>query len=100
MNKRLKITLYSILIIAAIAVLYLMFWWPKENDVKSEEIPSWEILTWTEEIEATESEEISDTQSSTSFEEDIMKDLEDFFGDSNGYENIWWDFWFTNIETE
>jgi hypothetical protein len=34
------------------------------------------------------------------FEEDVMKDLEWFFWNNNGYENVEWEFWFTNPENE
>ena len=34
------------------------------------------------------------------FEEDVMKDLEWFFGNTNGYENVEWEYWFTNPENE
>ena len=34
------------------------------------------------------------------FEDDVMKDLEWFFNDNNGYEDVEWEFWFTNLEAE
>ena len=34
------------------------------------------------------------------FEEDVMKDLEWFFGNNNGYENVEWEYWFTSTEAE
>ena len=54
-----------------------------------------EILTW---------EEILDTwttnvyENTYTFEEDVMKDLEWFFGNNNGYEDVQWEYWFTNPE--
>jgi hypothetical protein len=35
-----------------------------------------------------------------SFEEDVMKDLEWFFGTNNGYEDVQWEYWFTSPENE
>ena len=32
----------------------------------------------------------------SSFEEDVMKDLEVFFNNNNWYENVEWEYWFTN----
>lgn len=34
------------------------------------------------------------------FEDDVMKDLEWFFNDNNGYEDVEWEYWFTNPEDE
>lgn len=58
---------------------------------------STEIQTSIEEniVENTETEIETDT-----FEEDVMRDLEWFFGNSNGYEDIQWEYWFTNPENE
>ena len=56
-----------------------------------------EILTW---------EEISDIwttnvyENTNTFEEDVMKDLEWFFGDNNGYEDVQWEYWFTSPEAQ
>lgn len=41
----------------------------------------------------------SGTKTNT-FEEDVMKDLEWFFNDNNGYEDVQWEYWFTNPEDE
>ncbi len=44
-------------------------------------------------------ENINDSETKTNtFEEDVMKDLEGFFNDNNWYENIEWEYWFTNAE--
>lgn len=65
--------------------------------------PDVEIDTDTE---ITTEEEITDTWDTTSynntdrFEEDVMKDLEWFFGNNNGYEDIEWEYWFTSPENE
>ena len=45
-----------------------------------------------------ESEEI--VPETNTFEEDVMKDLEWFFNDNNGYEDVQWEYWFTNPENE
>jgi hypothetical protein len=53
-------------------------------------------LVW-EDIEAIP--ETVDNETPT-FEEDVMKDLEWFFGNNNGYEDIQWEYWFTSPENE
>ena len=55
-----------------------------------------EALTWEnlEESPETVSDEVP------TFEEDVMKDLEWFFGTNNGYEDVQWEFWFTAPESE
>ena len=95
MKKELKIALYCILVVVVIAVIYLMFWLPRQ-DIENPEIPGEIVMTWEDETVIPESE---DTKTAT-FEEDVMKDLEWFFGDSNGYEDVQWEFWFTNPENE
>jgi len=72
-----------------------MFWLPRQ-DVENPEIPGEIVMTWEDETAIPENE---DTKTAT-FEEDVMKDLEWFFGDSNGYEDVQWEFWFTNPENE
>ena len=95
MKKELKIALYCILVVVVIAVIYLMFWLPNQ-DIENPEIPGEIVMTWEDETLIPENE---DTKTAT-FEEDVMKDLEWFFGDSNGYEDVQWEFWFTNPENE
>lgn len=34
------------------------------------------------------------------FEDDVMKDLEWFFNNNNWYEDVEWEYWFTNPENE
>ena len=100
MPKRIKILLYTILILVIIAVVWLMFWTknPKEDITKNIEI---EALSWNEIINNDNNWNIVnlDVQNDT-FEEDVMKDLEWFFGNNNGYEDVQWEFWFTNPENE
>lgn len=71
-----------------------MIWWSKHNawepDIIQED--NWEHILqtgWslTNDYETTQ----NDTQR---FEQDILNDLESFFDNSNGYENVQWDFWF------
>lgn len=97
MPKRIKITLYVILILAIIAVVWLMFWQtnlktqtPTDTDI--------EILTWNDIVDNWNTIDL-EPQNST-FEDDVMKDLEWFFNDNNGYEDVEWEFWFTNPENE
>ena len=73
-----------------------MFWLTNTNT----ETPSWtntEILTW-EEI--TNNPNTTNYENPDTFEKDVIKDLEWFFGNNNGYEDIQWEFWFTNPENE
>ena len=98
MPKRIKITLYVILILVIIAVVWLMFWntnfkaWTSTNkDI--------EISTWNDVVDLEEPDFTIDTESST-FEDDVMKDLEWFFNDNKGYEDVQWEYWFTNPENE
>lgn len=57
-----------------------------------------EILTWEDTIETWDTVDLQ-LQNST-FEDDVMKDLEGFFNDNNGYEDVQWEYWFTNPEDE
>ena len=96
MPKRVKIILYVILILAIIAVVWLMFW---QTNLKETPIDTnTEALTWEEVIESWDAVEL-ELQNST-FEDDVMKDLEWFFNDNNGYEDVQWEYWFTNPENE
>ncbi len=96
MPKRVKITLYVILILAIIAVVWLMFW--QTNLKQTPTDTNTEILTWKEVIESWDSVDL-ELQNPT-FEDDVMKDLEGFFNDNRGYEDVQWEYWFTNPENE
>ena len=50
-----------------------------------------------ENVEPEPEEIVSETNT---FEEDVMKDLEWFFNDNNGYEDVQWEYWFTNPENK
>lgn len=96
MSKRLKITLYIILILIIIAVVWLMFWNSKQV---------WESsIDDMDYIDENVNKDIEDTQEiqpqAESFDADVMKDLEWFFGNNNWYENLEWEFWFNNLENE
>ena len=93
MPKRIKIILYVILILAIIAVVWLMAW---NRDINTEIATDIETLTWENVVEITEN---IDTQDPT-FEEDVMNDLEWFFGANNWYEDVEWEFWFNTPEDE
>jgi hypothetical protein len=95
MSKWWKITLYVILILAIIAIVWFILW-NKNPDVKIQDNTDLEALVW-EDIEAIP--ETVDNETPT-FEEDVMKDLEWFFGNNNGYEDIQWEYWFTSPENE
>jgi hypothetical protein len=59
-----------------------------------------------EDTETPVEEETVDTWNNTvsyentdTFEEDVMKDLEWFFWNNNGYEDVQWEYWFTSTES-
>jgi len=66
------------------------------NDTNIEEISTWEETENSNNNWDTVELEIQEN----TFENDVMNDLEWFFNDNNGYEDIEWEFWFTSIETE
>jgi preprotein translocase subunit SecF len=93
MSKWWKITLYVILILAIISVVWLMFWNTNPN-IEIQNDTTIETLTW-ENVEVIP--ETVDNETPT-FEEDVMNDLEWFFENNKGYEDIEWEYWFTNPE--
>ena len=95
MNKRLKIILYAILILTVIAVIWLMIWNTNPN-IETTDNTDAEILAWETIEDSTDTLEVE----TNTFEEDVMKDLEWFFGNNNGYEDIEWEYWFTSTEAE
>lgn len=97
MPKRIKFTLYAILILIIVAVVWLMLWTSKPIIENTEDIQN-----HTEEnIEENIEQNTEETQLKTdTFEEDVMKDLEWFFGNNNWYEDVEWEYWFTNPEDE
>jgi len=95
MSKWWKITLYVILILAIIAIVWFILW-NKNPDVEIQDNTDLEALAW-EDIEVIS--ETVDNETPT-FEEDVMKDLEWFFGNNNGYEDVQWEYWFTSPENE
>jgi len=96
MSKWWKIVFYLILILAIIVVIWLMFWNTNPNVEISPETNN-EALTW-EEI--TDTWNSSNYENTNTFEEDVIKDLEWFFNSNNWYEDVEWEFWFTNPENE
>ena len=93
MKKRVKITLYCIIAIAIIFVVRLMLWNIKTNTTKIDN-SNIENTTW-KNVE--KNENTLNIEDST-FEEDVMKDLEWFFGNNNWYENVEWEYWFIDTE--
>ena len=94
MKKGIKMALYCILAIILIIVIYLMLGISKDNAGEPDTTP--EIFTWTEEIEI--QNKFPQDQPTQNFEQDVMDDLESLFNNTNGYENIQWEFWFTSID--
>jgi len=94
MPKRIKITLYIILILVIVAVVWLMFW----NYKPAIEITDDSQQTY---IKENIEQNIEDTNiEADTFEEDVMNDLEWFFGNNNWYEDVEWEYWFTNPENQ
>ena len=97
MNKWWKITLYVVLVLAIIAVVRLMFWNTNPNvEIQNDTDIDTNALTW----ENAEDITGNINAKTPSFEEDVMKDLEWFFGTNNGYEDVQWEYWFTSPENE
>lgn len=94
MKKWLKITLYIILILAIFVVVWLMFW---NTNMKTPSNTEIEIWTWGE---ISNIWEVPNNGNTDTFEEDVMKDLEWFFGNNNWYEDVEWEYWFTEPENE
>lgn len=92
MKKEVKIILYCVLAVILIVVCCLVWWKSKQQ--------AWEPENFTTEQEITEvaNTHTDTTQPSQNFEQDVMNDLESFFNDNNGYENIQWEFWFISSE--
>ena len=99
MQKRVKFTLYVILILVIIVVVWLMFWTKnsKEDITTNTEI---ETLTWEEITDNNDWDTVDLEPQNNTFEDDVMNDLEWFFNDNNGYKDIQWEYWFTNPENE
>ena len=71
-----------------------MFWNTNPN-VEVAPSSDTETSTWWEVEDLWFNYEKTDT-----FEEDVMKDLEWFFWNNNGYEDVQWEYWFTNPENQ
>ena len=102
MKKEIRIALYCLLVIAIIVVALLMLWSPKQINLETGlETP---YLAWENPEETSESLEVQENNTpepqTPTFEEDVMKDLEWFFWNNNGYEDVQWEYWFTNPESE
>lgn len=95
MNKKIKLVLYCILGIILIVAIFLMLWKTKNDAGEPDATP--EISTWAD-VEEVQNNYPEETQTTQSFEDDVMNDLEDLFNNSNGYENVEWEFWFTSID--
>jgi flagellar basal body-associated protein FliL len=91
MKKEVKIILYCVLAVILIAVLCIIVWLQSKNE-------AWEP---DDDIIETNLEEVAEVdivqpETSDNFEQDVMNDLESFFNNNNGYENIQWEFWFVS----
>ena len=95
MKKRLKAVLLLILVLIIGVVFYLSFWWRRIDNIKDQPSAPEDIIeTW----EETDLINLDDEE--WNFEEDVMKDLEWFFNNTNWYENIEGEYWFTDAELE
>ena len=97
MNKRWKIALYVVLILAIIAVVWLMFG-NTNPDVETPDYEDTETPVEEETVDTWNTNTVSYENTDT-FEEDVMKDLEWFFWNNNGYEDVQWEYWFTSTES-
>lgn len=91
MKKEVKIILYCVLAIVLIIVVFVLLWLTKDNAGE----PDINIETELVEDTTIQNQELQPTQD---FEQDVMNDLESLFNNSNGYENIEWEFWFIDSE--
>ena len=98
MNKWWKYALYITIILLLALVIRLMFGNtnPKVEISNGEDT---EVLTW-EEVKETWTNNTVNYKSTDTFEEDVMKDLEWFFGNNNWYEDVQWEYWFTSTANE
>lgn len=92
MKKEVKIILYCVVAIAAITVIFLMLWFPKNRIWEPDILP--EIPTWDEIFEINAQNSDSQPTKELDHEQEILNDLESLFRSNNGYENIEWDFGF------
>jgi hypothetical protein len=99
MPKRVKITLYVILVLAIIAVVRFILW--NINTQPEEPIAiDAENLTWAEITNDDNWNTVDIVSETAKFEDDVMKDLEWFFNNNNWYEDVQWEFWFTSSVNE
>lgn len=95
MKKRLKAILLLILVLVIWVVLYLSFgWWRRNDNIEVPSTPDVDLDV----VEPTEPIKLEEEE--WDFEEDVMKDLEWFFNNTNWYENIEGEYWFTDAELE
>ena len=98
MNKWWKYALYITIILLLALVIRLMFGNTNSN-VEISTGEDNEVLTW-EAVEETWTNNTVSYGNTATFEEDVMKDLEWFFGNNNWYEDVQWEYWFTSTANE
>ena len=98
MNKWWKYALYITIILLLALVFWLMFG-NTNSKVEISTSEDTEVLTW-EEVKEIWSNNAINYGDTDTFEEDVMKDLEWFFWNNNGYEDVEWEYWFTSTEAE
>ncbi len=92
MKKEAKIILYCTLAIVLIFIVFVILWLKKNNAGE----PDMNMETINMEDATIHSQT---DPSTTDFEQDVMNDLESLFNSSNGYENIEWEYWFINSDS-
>ena len=101
-TKNLQILWWILVGILLFVVLFLIFGRDK-NKIENPGLPN-NILTGNNETKIDETDKIdeiyNETTTSGSFEDEFLNDLDAFFNGDNGYENIEWEFWFTNPDAE
>ena len=98
MNKWWKYALYITIILLLALVFWLMFG-STNSKVEISTSEDTEVLTW-EEVKEIWTNNTVNYKNTDTFEEDVMKDLEWFFGNNNGYEDVQWEYWFTSTANE
>ena len=97
MKKEVKIILYCVIAIAAITVIFLMLWFPKNRIWEPDVLPDmpWDVDFWFD-----NSVQQPQPEPETNHEQAILNDLENLFHSNDGYENVEWEYGFINADAQ
>ena len=97
MKKEVKIILYCVVAIAAITVIFLMLWFPKNRIWEPDVLPDmpWDVDFWFD-----NSVQQPQPEPETNHEQAILNDLENLFHSNDGYENVEWEYGFINADAQ